>query len=380
MLFRRPVEVVASQEHLLPNNKQFRWCRMAGLMSVSWFPGAEPLIPLGAVQVVTDPSGRFLYVLDQTCGLYAYEIDSISGELTEIAGSPFETPDEPTSLAFAESGSETFLYVAAGTGRAAPVSTSIAVYFVDPWGALVPLTDYTVAGESSTIAAARNHLYIAGFHTNGVTAFSIGPSGELSEDVSELPFATDTGPYSIAVDPAGSVLYTANAGARRSTEGAAGSISAFTIDSSGALTPVRGNPQPIPVQGPLSIDPTGRFLFVPEASGVSVYAINTSSGVLAAVAGSPFSAGTHGGRSLAGVGRPDKRIAIVNGGPADIPEFTLARNTVLTPLPGSPVPVKTNSCCLAIISDRLTAGYGEIVDAAVNRASPAMNSIGRPAA
>ena len=343
----------------MPNNKQFRWCRMAGLMAVSWFPGAEPPIPLGAVQVVTDPSSQFLYVLDQSSGLCAYAIDSASHELTELAGSPFETPDEPTSLAFAKSGSKTFLYVAAGTGRAAPVNTSIAAYSVDLLGALVPIAAYAVAGDSSTIVAARNHLYIAGFHTNSVTAFSIGPSGELSEDVSESPIATDTGPYSIAVDPSGSVLYTANAGARRSSEGAPGSISAFTIDRSDssrcALTPVRGNPQPIAVQGPLSIDPTGRFLFAPEASGVSVYAINTSTGTLTAVAGSPFSAGTYASRSLPGAGRPNEFISIVNGGPADIPEFTLARNAVLTPLPGSPVPLKTNSCCLTIVSDRLTA-------------------------
>jgi 6-phosphogluconolactonase len=337
---------------------------MAGLMAVSWFPGAEPLTPQGAVQVVTDPSGQFLYVLDQTCGLYAYVIDG-SDEPVEMAGSPFETPDEPTSLAFARSGSETFLYVAAGTSRAAPVETSIVAYFADPSGALVPLADYTVAGESSTITAARNHLYIASFHTNSVTAFSIGPAGELSQDVAESPFATDTGPYSIAVDPAGSVLYTANAGARGSTDGAPGSISAFTIDSygssRGALTPVGGNPQPIPVQGPLCIDPTGRFLFVPETSGVSVYAINTSSGALTAVAGSPFSAGSYACRR----------------GSVDVPEFTLARNAVLTSLPGSPFPVKTNSCCLTIISDRLTTRRDRIGDPAGKRPSPAASGIGR---
>jgi 6-phosphogluconolactonase len=359
MLFGDQLRSLRPQERLVPNNKQFRWCRMAGLVAVSWFPGAEPPNPLGAVQVVTDPSGQFLYVLDETSGLHAYVIDSDSDELTEVTGSPFETPDEPTSLAFARSGSKTFLYVAAGAGRAAPGNTSITAYSLARTGALIPLTDYTVAGE--TIVAARNHLYIAGFHTNSVTAFSIGPSGELSEDLSESPFATGTGPYSIAVDPAGSVLYTANAGARGSGEGAPGSISAFTIDTSdgsmGALTPVRGNPLPIPVQGPLSIDPTGRFLFVPETSGVSVYAIDTSSGALTAVAGSPFSAGTYAARSLPGAGPPNECFSIVNGGPADIPEFTLARNAVLTPLPGSPVPLTSNSCCLTIVSDQLTATH-----------------------
>lgn len=335
----------------MSRNKQFRWYRMANLMAVSWFPGAEPQSPQGIVQVVTDPSGRYLYVLDQTSGIHVYVIDRNTGGLTEMTGSPFEAPVEPTSLAFAKSGLQTFLYVAADTSSAAPVNTSIAAYFIDPSGALVPLTDYTVAGESSTIVTAGNHLYVAGFHTNSVTAFSIGPAGELSEDVPESPFATGAGPYSIAVDPSGSVLYTANAGAPTSTAGAPGSISAFTIDSStGALTPVRGNPQPIPVQGPLSIDPMGGFLFVPRASGVSVYTIDTVTGALAEVPGSPFSAGTVPGWSLASADPANEADYIVNGGTADIPEFTLTSTAVMTPLPGSPVPVRTNSCCLAIVS------------------------------
>lgn len=308
----------------MSRNKQFRSYRIANLMAVSWFPGAEPLVTQGIVQVVTDPSGQFLYALDQTSGIHAYVIDWDTGELTEIAGSPFETPLEPTSLAFAKSGSQTFLYVAAENSWTAPVNTSIAAYLLGPSGALVPLTNHRISGELSTIVTAGNRLYIAGFHTNSVTAFSIGPAGELSEDVPESPFATDTGPYSIAVDPSGSVLYTANAGSPTSTEGASGSISAFTIDSStGTLTPVQANPRPIPVQGPLSIDPMGRFLFVPELGSLSIYAITPSTGALAEVARSPFSAGSDLSWGLASVGPTNQTVYVVNGGSADVPEFTL---------------------------------------------------------
>lgn len=327
--------------------------------SARTFPGAEPLISQGIVQVVPDPSGNFLYVLDQTSGIYAYVIDRNTGQLTEIAGSPFETPFGPTSLAFAASGSQTFLYVAAETSVTAPVNTSIAAYLIDPSGALVPLTDYTIAGELSTIVTARNRLYVAGFYTNSITAFSIGPAGELSEDVPGSPFATDIGPHSIAVDASGSVLYTANGGTPTATSGAPGSISGFTIDSStGALTPAQGNPQPIPAQGPLSIDPMGRFLFVSEASGVSVYTINTSTAVLAEVPGSPFSAGTSPGWSPVSVGPTNQTVYVVNGsagGSAEVAEFTLAGNGALTPLSGSPVTVAANSCCIAVISSQSAA-------------------------
>lgn len=320
------------------------------------FPGAEPLISDGIVQVATDPSGQFLYVLDQSSGVYAYVIDRNTGDLSEIPGSPFETPPGPTSLAFATSGSQTFLYVAAETGVIAPVNTSIAAYFIDPSGALVPLTDYTIAGELSTIVTAGKRLYIAGFYTNSITAFSIGPSGELSENVPGSPVATDTGPHSIAVDPSGSVLYTANAGTPTATAPSPGSVSGFTIDSAtGALTPMQGNPQPIAVEGPLSIDSMARFLFVPQASGLFVYTINTSTGMLSEVAGSPFAAGTNPGWNLISANATDRAVYVINGGSAEVSEFGLGKTGALTLLPGSPVPIATGSCCMAIVSARSAA-------------------------
>jgi 6-phosphogluconolactonase (cycloisomerase 2 family) len=142
-------------------------------------------------------------------------------------------------------------------------------------------------------------------------------------------------------DRSGSVLYTANDGAPTATEATPGSISAFTIDSStGALAPVPGNPQPIAVRGALSIDPMDRFLLVPEISGVSVYAINITSGALSAVAGSPFSAGTD--PSVVSVDPTDRFVYVVNDGSADVSEFTLESTGALTPLTESPVPVVSN--------------------------------------
>ena len=326
-----------------------------GMMAVArsplTFPGAEPLVSRGIVEVATDPSGQFLYVLDQSSGIYAYAIDANSGELNEVAGSPFPTPPGPTSVAFDRSGSQTFLYVAAETSVAAPVNTSIAAYFIDPSGALVPLAKYTIPNELSTVVTAHNHLYVAGFYTNSITAYSIGPSGELSEDVPGSPFATDTGPHTMAVDPSGTVLYTANDGPPTATNPVPGSISGFTIDSStGALTAVQGNPLPIPVQGPISIDPMGRFLFIPEPTGVSVYTINTATGALSEVAGSPFPAATGQGFDMVGLDATNQAVYVVSGGAAEVSEFALGGTGVLTPLAGSPVSVGIHSCCMAVVS------------------------------
>jgi 6-phosphogluconolactonase len=309
--------------------------------------------PFGGIsQIATDPSGQFLYLVDSSAGVYAYAINRNTGALTAVAGSPFKTGSIPTSFAFDTSG--TYLYVAGYSGPITPVSTVISAYSVNSSGALVLLANYTVSspdlqsGELTTLVAAGNYLYVAGYYTNSITVFSIGLTGELSQNVAGSRFATDTGPYRIVADPSGSVLYTANDGVPTANEATPGSISAFTIDSStGALDPVPGNPQRIAVRGAISIDPMGRFLLAPEMSGVSVYAINTTTGVLSAVAGSPFSAGTD--PSVVGVDPTDQFVYVVNYGSANVSEFTLESTGALTPLAGSPVPVVNNPNSMAIV-------------------------------
>jgi 6-phosphogluconolactonase len=318
-----------------------------GLTALVGSPLVFPIsFPFGGInQIVTDPPARFLYLLHYS-GVHVYAINRNTGALTAVAGSPFETNVGPNSLAF--DASATHLYVAGSTGPTAPVNTAISAYSVDSSGALVPLANYTISGELSTIVTAGNYLYVAGFYTNSITVFSIGSAGELIQNVSGSPFATDRQPYSIAVDPSGSVLYTANEGVPTATEATPGSISAFKIDSStGALTPVLGYPQSIAVHGAISIDPMGKFLFVPEIGGVSVYAISTATGALSAVAGSPFTAGTD--PSFVSVDPTDRFVYVVNEGSANVSEFTLDSTGALTPLAGSPVPVGNNPSDMAIV-------------------------------
>ena len=101
------------------------------------------------------------------------------------------------------------------------------------------------------------------------------------------PFAAGTNPVSVTVDPTGKFAYVANATVP-------GTVSAYFINATGALTSastvVAGN-YPISV----TVDPSGQFAYVANlySGTVSAYTITATTGVLTAVTGSPFAAGTN---------------------------------------------------------------------------------------
>lgn len=294
----------------------------------------SPVTVAGSKQLYeakVDPTGAFLYAVDNGANaIFGFSISQSNGSLTPIANSPFTTGKGPVSLAFDSTGS--FLYVANYTD-----STLSAFSLATSTGELVPLITptYTVTGNAqpSQIVNAGSHLYVADHATNSIDVFTItAGTGALAEGIAGSPFATDTQPYAITVDPTGAVLYTANAAASGN-----GSISAFTINSTtGTLSPVAGNPQSIPVSWYISIDPQSKFLFVTESTGVAVYPITLATGVLGTVAaGSPFAAGTH--PYSIGVDPSAQFVYVGNDGSANVSEFTLNDSTgVLTTVVGSP--------------------------------------------
>ena len=286
-------------------------------------------------QAQIDPTGSFLYVVDSGADvIFAYKINQVTGGVSPISGSPFATGKTPVSLAFNYGGA--YLYVA-NTGD----NTISAFTVAFATGVLAPIagSPFLVSGANpgpAQIITAGAYLFAANFNTNAVDVLSIAMgTGALKEVGNGSPYATDTGPYSLAIDPSGAVLYTANVGPSN-----AGSVSAFTVDlSSGAMTPVAGNPQPIPALNNIAIDSQSKYLFVTESAGLSVYPIvNKATGALSApVAGSPFPTGTNPYSVTIDIA--DQFVYVANDGSANISEFTFTPATgVLTPVAGTPVP------------------------------------------
>jgi hypothetical protein len=92
----------------------------------------------------------------------------------------------------------------------------------------------------------------------------------------------------------------------------------------------------------LTIDPTGRFLYVPAFGKVAAYSVDFLSGNLFTVPGSPFTTASANATYSVAVD-PTGRFAYVTGGiygfdgRAAIFSFRIEANGALTPVPGSPV-------------------------------------------
>ena len=123
---------------------------------------------------------------------------------------------------------------------------------------------------------------------NTVSVFSVNSSTGALTQVSGSPFATGTNPFSVAFSPGGGLLAVANVGAD--------TVSVFSVNSStGALTQVSGSPFATG-GGPHSVafSPGGGLLATANvnADTVSVFSVNSSTGTLTQVSGSPFVTGS----------------------------------------------------------------------------------------
>ena len=298
----------------------------------------------GAVKI--DPSHKFLYVVnsgtDTTVGrgVYGFVI-AADGSLTATPNSPYQTDHLPVSLAFDATG--THMYVSNQQ------DSSISAFTLNTaTGELTELlaSPYGIAhgNHPAEIATAGNFLYVSETGSSSVEVFAIDPgTGALTEGLTGSPFGTDQHPFALAINPAGTILYTVALPSGTTTC----VISAFTINADGTLTGNVNNPQPIPAKNYIAFDASGKFLLVTEAAGIDVYQYDPATGDTGtAIGGSPFAAGTNPESFAID---PAGHVYVGNDGSNNVSEFTLNGTTgVLSPITGGPVAAGTNPDYLAV--------------------------------
>jgi 6-phosphogluconolactonase len=300
----------------------------------------------GSEFMAADPSGKFLFVANAGSGdVSAFQITPQAGTLTAVPGSPFASGTRPEGIAVDPGGK--FVFVS-NQG-----SSSISVFALAADGSLSPIPGSPFPAASPfgmAVNPSGKVLYVNNFpdsmasDLNTVSAFQIAANGALSPLVgSPTPTANSAGFASsvgMAIDPQGKFLFVADHMAQ--------AIVPFDISATtGALTPASALPTPAAscgvgchnnslrvtvhpndqlvyatnvqagtvsafsiVTGGLShvadfstgqhpfgvaVDPTGSFLYVANKvdNTVSAFSVNSSTGMLTPITGSPFSTGSN---------------------------------------------------------------------------------------
>ncbi len=229
------------------------------------------------------PSGKWLYAANRFSGnVSQYSINTNTGALTELQGSPVAVGGWLYAIAIDPTGR--FAYSADYKGN------RIVAFVIDQdTGGLTPTGSIPAATNPDCIAISPtgNMLYVGtiGSKIESIAGFHIDMDTGALSAAPVLSFPFGVGTFSLAFDPYGRWLYSANQ--------VSGSTSIYKPEPTGALTfvhsyGVAGDRAPNQV----TVDPSGQFVYVTDVSGtVMAFKINQSKGTLAPIAGSPFAAG-----------------------------------------------------------------------------------------
>jgi hypothetical protein len=234
--------------------------------------------------VASTPDGKFVYVLGFNGTISGFSV-AADGSLSSISGSPFSAA--PNSVDAVIDASSKFLFAVSSSSASAFTidSTTGALSAV---GQAVPLPGSTLPSPGfSATTPVGNFLYVPLTGANSVAAFSFDMTTGALTAVPRSPFAVGSMPQTLTATP--TAIYV--------MDGLDDKISALAWDkTSGALSEIGGSP--FDAQGALGggmATLAGHYLYatqvnnlsLPNTNAVVVFTID-SSGALTPLAGSPF--------------------------------------------------------------------------------------------
>jgi 6-phosphogluconolactonase len=287
------------------------------------FLAAAGSVGAGLLLASCNPNATIDYVfvtsVDNGAGqVSSYHVESQSGVLVEVAGSPVSSRGN-NPVAEVPSPNGQYLYVA-NQG-----SNNIAQFNIGTDGQLVAGNTYTTPGSepvSVAINSAGTFLFVLDYYGPGFSDASPGPGalvvypinsdGSLGTPVASGGSSLTTVqcfPGGVAVSASGAYAYVTNTNSVVETTSAPttstppstpaacptqGTISGFSISSAGALTPLAGSPYLAGTTPTgIAIDPTSRFVFATDSvqNQLIVYDIQADGSLLPLTNG-PFQTGT----------------------------------------------------------------------------------------
>ena len=275
--------------------------------AITEVPGSPFNAGLIPEQLVVDPTGRFVYVAnEQSEDITAFSVDPSTGALTELPGSPFPIGGGPQAIAIDPTGR--FLYVSSSLVSSGQPIYNLYEFTIDSaTGVLTPATGSPFE-QGNIIPAiifdpAGNYAYLTqGSPDTGLSSPILVCSVDFSSGVL-TPIGSvqpNTGGANHAiVDPGSRFLY--------SIDPVTSEVDAFTIVlGGGSPIEVSGSPYAV-ANNPysLGVHPSGNFLYVVNENelyqttstpsqydgSISAFAIDSGTGALTVLPASPYAAG-----------------------------------------------------------------------------------------
>ena len=258
----------------------------------------------GPGQLALNPTGKFLYYGSSTLGasvteaVGALDVDGSTGALSQVSGSPFLTSNAALFVAVHPSGNFLYTEDIDKTGANFIVMQSLSAFSIDSTsGALTPvpgspfIPPLTAHTGGFAIDPEGKFLYAStGLAGNGILGWSIDTATGAITPLPGSPFQAGTETFGAAFDASGKFFYV--------SPGSAGGLLGFSVDPvSGDLIPLAGSPFASTsfLLGP-TIDPDGKFLFTadPNNNAIVGFKLNSSTGALTPL-GNSTSIGGHPG-------------------------------------------------------------------------------------
>ena len=346
-------------------HKQFAYVVGPGTNEVFEYrvQGNGTLIPLGSPNfavgsnptgVTSHTSGDFLYTADFSGNdVTLLDISASNGNLSVPVSNSIVQPNNPPNVfatdvgpvAVAMSPTSPFLFTANQTAG------TISAFTVDPGaGGLTLIGNFTITAApglshptSLAVSPKGDFLWVVNGTEGSVAAFSIAANGALSASGTPVSLGSGATPSAIAVEHSARFLYI--------TDTAHNAVLGFSIQGGGALTPINGSPF-ITGAAPLGlgIDPQGALLYVANSGSndVSGFVIDSASGALGAVSGSPFATGGVGPSAVA-VDSTTSFVYVTDQTSHDVAAFNIFSNGALKLMPGPPIAVATSATAITVV-------------------------------
>jgi 6-phosphogluconolactonase (cycloisomerase 2 family) len=148
------------------------------------------------VSIAFNTAGAFAYVANETAATISeYSINTSTGALTAVSGSPLSTGSSPESLAVDPAGD--YLYAVNVTAK-----NQVAAYSITSGSGALTLSGSPVAAGTFPVSIVLDpsgqFAYVANDTSNDISVYAVN-AGVLTP-ASRSPFAAGNQPHSIAID------------------------------------------------------------------------------------------------------------------------------------------------------------------------------------